>query len=364
MANSASSSISHLSGLHPPACLSADGLWGVKPPEPSSLPTVLAPTLIPNIPADTQSSSFLVCPQCLQVTGWGAQVTPVPSCVLPWCHAVPPGSSGQAYVPCSLISGTISATQTAGWQEMVLATVCPIFSLFLSISLSNVPIIRLWVSMSVQAETHARQKNTVAIFPLPPRVRDSYLKAWHLYKLCPRIYVCSQIAVQNVSSQRATALGVQQKRRQASQLCGFAIWKNQNTHPTFLKGPNRTLFKSLLKLVYRKTDSRVSSRSQKYLNGPGKGISSVFQRNPAMIKAKKTSLELKKAPNQHRAKILQSKTDCLPLLLFYSFPLFHTQPCEKWLTTPTHLFSICGWYHRYLVVSDVDTQTEQRQGER
>lgn len=231
----------------------------------------------------------------------------------------------------------------------------PLFVLY------SVPIIRLWVSMSVQAETHSRQKKTqLHSFPLPPRMRDSYLKAWHLYKLCPRIYVCSQIAVQNASSHRATALGVQQKERQASQLCGFAIWKNR----TFLKVPNRTLFKSLLKLVYRKTDSRVSSRSQKYLNGPGKGIASVFQCNPAMIKAKTTALELKKAPNQQRAKTLQSKRDCLPLLLFYSFPLFHTQPCEKWLMTPTRLFSICGWYHRYLVVSDVDTQTEQRQGER
>ena len=62
-----------LSGLHHASQPPPDGLWGVKPPGPSTLPTVLAPTLMPNIHTNTQCSSLSMCPQCLQVTGWGAK---------------------------------------------------------------------------------------------------------------------------------------------------------------------------------------------------------------------------------------------------------------------------------------------------
>lgn len=79
----------------------ADGPWGVKPPEPSTLPTVLAFTSVPNIHTRTQCSSLSVCPQCFQVTGWGAKWHHATKCHLVpfWCHAEPPGASRQAYVP-------------------------------------------------------------------------------------------------------------------------------------------------------------------------------------------------------------------------------------------------------------------------
>lgn len=91
----------------------ADGLWGVKPPEPSTLHTVLALTPIPNIHTNTQCSSLSVCPQCFQVTGWGAKWHHATK-----CHLAPsrvpcwaPWQLQAGLCACGLISGPNGATR-------------------------------------------------------------------------------------------------------------------------------------------------------------------------------------------------------------------------------------------------------------
>lgn len=66
----------------------ADGLWGVTPPEPSILPTALAPTLMPNIHTNMQCSYFSVCPLVLPSHRPGSRVTP--------CHSAPSWASSAA----------------------------------------------------------------------------------------------------------------------------------------------------------------------------------------------------------------------------------------------------------------------------
>lgn len=106
----------------------ADGLCRVKSPQPSNLPTVLAPVLIPNIHTDTQNSSVLACPRCLRVTGCGGKwhratkchlapftgamqsplaalfelVCPWPYLRHRWCHAEEAGT-GLALEPASVL---------------------------------------------------------------------------------------------------------------------------------------------------------------------------------------------------------------------------------------------------------------------
>lgn len=88
------------------------GLRGVKPSEPSTLPSMLSPTLIPNTYTSTPCSSA-VCPQCLQVTGWGANWHHAKKCHLvrslvprwaPWQHWADLGA-------CCLTSGPVGAMQ-------------------------------------------------------------------------------------------------------------------------------------------------------------------------------------------------------------------------------------------------------------
>lgn len=106
----------------------ADGLWGVTPPEPSILPTVLASTLIPNIYTYTQCSYFSVCPPVLPSHRLGSRVTP--------CHSVPSWAFSDAVLRPLASPGWLMCLWShfwpclchaeGSWQALALATICSI----------------------------------------------------------------------------------------------------------------------------------------------------------------------------------------------------------------------------------------------
>lgn len=165
---SAPSSISQVQWPSSPSLLLSLQQMDYEGLKPSTLPTVLAPTLIPNIHTNTQCSSLSVCPQCFQVTGWGAKNDTVPQSAilhLLYCHAEPPGSSRRVYLPVALSPAPLVSCR-GGLQELALTWLWhwPLFvpyNLCLSVSVTvsggNTPKVCLWVWVDAQADASARK---------------------------------------------------------------------------------------------------------------------------------------------------------------------------------------------------------------
>lgn len=105
------------------------------------------------------NAALSVCPQCFQVTGWGAKWHHATKCHLApfWCHAEPPRQLQAGLCASGLISGPIGAVQRGmegAGTSLALATVCSIQPPSLSLSGGDTPKVCLCAGMKTQVKIH------------------------------------------------------------------------------------------------------------------------------------------------------------------------------------------------------------------